>query len=70
MTDVLKLFEGMSEGQARKFRNAIMPTLEELKARIIAENEQGENKQRLHNGKMQRKNQHGATVQNASIEGE
>ncbi len=66
--NILILFEGLNEQQARRFRRAILPTLQELRARIITEHEQGENKQRLQNGKMQSKNKHGATVQNASIE--
>jgi hypothetical protein len=70
MTDILKLFEGLDEQQARKFRKAIMPTLQELRQRIITENEQGESEQRLQNGKMHSKNPHGRTVQNAGVEGE
>ena len=57
--DVLKLFEGLDEKQARKFRKNIMPTLQELRRQIL--NEQGENKQSIeeviHNGKMSRQNQ-------------
>ena len=57
--DVLKLFEGLDEKQARKFRKNIMPTLQELRRQIL--NEQGENKQSIeeviHNGKVSRQNQ-------------
>jgi hypothetical protein len=71
---VLSLFEGMDEQQARKFRKAIenqvMPALWQLRADILAGREQGENKQRSQNGKMHSKNQRGATVQNANIEGQ
>lgn len=68
--DVLKLFEGLTEQEARELRKAIMPTLWELRTVILAKRQdanlhldkQGQNKQRLHNGKLQSKNKQRATV--------
>lgn len=71
--DVLKLFEGLTEQEARELRKAIMPTLWKLRNEIRANSrqntaetkshhEQGQNKQRLHNGKLQSKNKQRATV--------
>jgi guanylate kinase len=71
---VLSLFEGLSERQARKFRAAIVPTLQELKARIITENEQDDSRQskrqEARQDEMQSKNGERATVQNAALERE
>jgi hypothetical protein len=74
MNEVLKLFEGLTEKQARELRRAIMPTLWELRKVILdaeskqdtaetkSHHEQGQNKQRLHNGTMQSKNKQRASL--------
>jgi hypothetical protein len=59
--DVLRLFDGLNEKQIRQFRREIVPTLQNLRDNIISNEQaktdkQGKNKQRLQNGKMQRKN--------------
>lgn len=71
---VLSLFEGLSEQQAREFRKTIMPTLQELKARIVSEYEQGDSRQskrrEARRDEVQSKDRARSTVQNAAVEGQ
>lgn len=69
---VLSLFEGLSEQQAREFRKTIMPTLQELRAQIVAE--QGDSMQskrrEARRDEVQSKDRARSTVQNAAVEGQ
>ncbi|MBK9008659.1 MAG: hypothetical protein IPM31_16940 [Anaerolineae bacterium] len=71
---VLSLFEGLNERQARELRRSIMPTLQELKARIMAEHEQGDSRQskrrEARRDEVQSKDRARSTVQNAAVEGQ
>ncbi|HMR99819.1 MAG TPA: hypothetical protein PKE62_11235 [Anaerolineales bacterium] len=71
---VLSLFEGLNERQARQFRRSIMPTLQELKARIVAEYEQGDSRQskrkEARGDEMQSKNRERSTLQDAAVKGQ